>query len=409
MFKTINKLKNSKRGFTLPEVLVTLTVLLIALTLTTQLIMMIIRGYRATEYRWIAQTMAEYIASSFSSDSGLEAMGTANVADLMYENPTADDSGKFTLACCPELGNITYNSTNHTLTIVPSDSYKNTLLRGYIYYFSYDEHLYRIHYADLVDLDTLTLKSATIKPISEELNLIDTKEMDAEVTIDLLIARSAGEFDTTVRAEDFDTATKYLASSLTTNIAVKIVNKADRDFGANADMNVSLYLNNMNTGEKINYLSGGAVLSNSYVAGWTKNSAGNTLAGFPNSTVITNAGATTESISHAANIIRYHSVNTPSNLSDSTQSGNIGVGIDLPICFFTSLTAGSGRQVQILEPLRDFRDTVLKGSAVGEWVIDKYYDWSPAFIGMTENNPVIRGVFKLAAEGLAAAATIAVE
>ena len=228
MFKTINKLKSSKRGFTLPEVLVTMAVLLIALTLTTQLIIMIIKNYRATEYRWIAQTMAEYLAGSLSADSGMEAMGTANVADMMYEQPTPDEDGKFSLQSCPELGTITYNATEHTLTIVPSDGYQSTLLKGYIYYFSFDEHLYRIHYSDLVDVGddenegTLDLKTAVIKPISEDMNLIDTKEMDAEVNIDLLIARSAGDFDTTVKAENFDSATKYLSSSLTANISVSL-------------------------------------------------------------------------------------------------------------------------------------------------------------------------------------------
>ncbi len=416
MFKTVNKLKSNKRGFTLPEVLVTLTILLIALTLTTQLVMMIIRNYRATEYRWIAQTMAEYLTGSLSADSGLEAMGTANVADLMYEEPTVGADGTFSLSSCPELGQITYNETDHTLTINPSvGGNQSTLLKGYIYYFSFDEHLYRIHYSDLIDIGddeheaTLNLQTATIKPISEEMNLIDTKEMDAEVTIDLLIARSAGDFNTTVRAEDFDTATKYLATSMTANIMVKVVNKAERTFGARADMNVSLYLNNMNNVDKINYLSGGTALSNSYVAGWTKNSAGNTLAGLPTTTAITNAGTTVDKITHAANIIRYHSVNTPSNLSDSTQDGSINVGIDLPICFFTSLAVSTDRPAQILEPLRDFRDNVLRGNTVGEWVIDKYYDWSPTFIGWTEKSPALKSAFTLVTEGIAAVATVAVE
>ena len=334
---------------------------------------------------------------------------------MMYEQPTPDEDGKFSLQSCPELGTITYNATEHTLTIVPSDGYQSTLLKGYIYYFSFDEHLYRIHYSDLVDVGddenegTLDLKTAVIKPISEDMNLIDTKEMDAEVNIDLLIARSAGDFDTTVKAEDFDSATKYLSSSLTANISVKIVNKAERTFGANADMNVSLYLNNMDSVDKINYLSGGTALSNEYVAGWTKNSAGNTLAGIPSATAITNAGATVDSVTHAANIIRYHSVNTPSNLADSTQDGSINVGIDLPICFFTSLTIDSVKQPQILEPLRDFRDDVLRGNKVGEWVIDKYYEWSPTLIEWTQKSPALKEALTLVTEGLSLVATVAVE
>ncbi|MBE6835544.1 MAG: prepilin-type N-terminal cleavage/methylation domain-containing protein [Ruminococcaceae bacterium] len=410
MFKTISKLKSNKRGFTIPEVLVTLTIMLVALTLTTQLIILIIRGYRMVEYRWIAQTMAEYLASSLSADSGLETLGTANTCEMMYEAPTPNDAGTFSLACCPELGNLTYNTTDHTLRIVPDEDYAATLKRGYIYYFTYDEHIYRIHYTDLVNLDDLSIQTATIKPISENLNLITTSEMDAEVNIEFALARSAGDFDTTAKEEDFDTADKYLATSLTANIAVKVVNKGDRDLGSNADMNVSLYLNNMTSGEKINYISGGSALTNQYVTGWTKNSSGNMLEkGKPNATVVSNAGTTMENISHYANIVRYHSVNTPSSLADSTNDGSINVGIDMPICFFTNLTIGSDRQVQILEPLRDFRDTVLRGTAVGEWVIDKYYDWSPAFIELTKKAPVLKGAFKFVAEGLAAAATIAVE
>jgi len=418
MFKIMNKLKGDKRGFTLTEALVTLTILLIAITLMSNLVLMFIRNYRMAEYRWIAQTMAEHLANSLQSDSGLEALGTANVCEVMYENPTVNDEGQFSFESCPELGNITYDSSTFTLTFNPSDAYKSTLENGYIYYISFDEHLYRIHYSDLLEQTEsttnpgtyeTTLKTAAKRPITEELNLADYGEMDAETGIEFAIARSAGEYDNTTHAENLDTAEKYLGTGLTANVNVKVINRADDRINGFADMNVSLYLNNMNTGERINYTPGTLNLSNKFVAGWTKNKSGEFLDQRPLSGAVTAAGASDDTISHYANIVRYHSVNTPKLLADSTQSGQSNINMNLPLCFFTSLAVGSGKAPQILEPLRDFRDQVLKGTVVGDWMIEKYYDWSPAFISLTENSKALKGAFRLAAEGLAAVATVAVE
>jgi len=414
MFKVINKLKSDKRGFTLTEALVTLVVLTIALALTSNLITMIIKNYRRVEYRWVAQTMAEYFTYSLSADSGLEALATADVADMMYDEPTVGDDGSFVFNSCPELGSIKYDETTHALTITPSDSYKDALSKGYIYYISFDEHLYRIHYSDLVDITNTTstepvLLTATKKPISDDIDLLDHKEMEAEVNMQFAIARSAGEYDTTTREEDFQTAESYLTSSLTANVSVKVVNKADHNLGSTADMNVSVYLNNFDSEDRICYIPGGSELSNAYVAGWTKNASGEILPGGPSSAEMTAAGVSEDHITHYANIIRYHSINTPTNLSDSTQNNETGVGIVLPICFFTSLTIGSDRQTQILQPLRDFRDDVLRGTAIGNWMIEKYYEWSPAMIELARKDPALKAAFMLVTEGLAAFATVAVE
>ena len=111
-----------------------------------------------------------------------------------------------------------------------------------------------------------------------------------------------------------------------------------------------------------------------------------------------------------ANIIRYHSVNTDEIIKDSIGETTVpNVSVQMPICLFTSMTIGSDRQTQILEPIRDFRDTVLRGNALGEWVIDKYYDWSPTVIGWADKSPVLKGALKAATKGVAAFATIAVE
>ena len=277
MFKVMNKLRSDKRGFTITELIVTLTIMLIALTLTGQLFVLIYKNYKIIEYRWMAQTIAQYLASSLQEDTRNETLGTADVADMMTDDITVDETTNhntehFSLASCPEICQIKFDPETAKITIRPSGGFSTGSLSStdesaresalnklkkycYIYYLTLThvdslgnstDHLYRVAYSDLLNTTTWTLNSSVeINPIGFDLGIYSKESTQADIGIDFSIARTAGAYDTAAREEDVSTQLKYLPTSFTANINVHLMEKYSRDVGATADMNISVYLGNM--------------------------------------------------------------------------------------------------------------------------------------------------------------------
>ncbi len=445
-FKAVGKLKSDNRGFTLAELMVTFTIMLIASALSINLIVLIIKNYRRVEYKWTIQTITEYVANSFSTNTNKEAFCTADRAEIMYDEEletNAGDTNKnsdgsfnaFSLPSCPELGTIQFDS-DHNIIVNPTQTNDNLnlLKNGYIYLLTFDRHFYQISYRDLLNITevkdesgkvtstTITWKTdeenKPIKPVSEIPSIKVDEDTDVALDVWFEIALNPREFDPDTNQEKESAEYEsYLTTALTASIKGKIQNKVDTDMQSAIDYVVSFNLNNMDgKNQKINFDPSTKRLSSKYAAGWTytgSESLENTPDDHEKTVVLASEdteAVTAENTEKKANVVRYHSVNTRKDLSDTLGESYVpSVGSAVPFCFLTSLTVGSDRQSQILEPLRDFRDTVLRGNAVGEWMIDKYYDWSPAFISLTEKAPALKGAFRLAAEGLAAFATVAVE
>ena len=61
---------------------------------------------------------------------------------------------------------------------------------------------------------------------------------------------------------------------------------------------------------------------------------------------------------------------------------------------FADGTVDGGR---VIGALHDFRDNVLKGTTVGDWVINQYYNvWSPALIKQEWLHPILKFAIKSA-------------
>lgn len=142
-------------------------------------------------------------------------------------------------------------------------------------------------------------------------------------------------------------------------------------------------------------------LNNAYPAGW---SAGDGVIGKPNSQVkyLTsrnpNVYAPTpvdcsEYLSKDANMMRFVSERAVDSKGDVTElTSSVNMASCLTKFLFIDGTKEGARTVGAL---RDFRDNVLRGTKVGDWVIDKYYNsWSPALVSVCRENPAAAKVIK---------------
>ncbi|MBE6835543.1 MAG: prepilin-type N-terminal cleavage/methylation domain-containing protein [Ruminococcaceae bacterium] len=465
-FKVIGKLKSDKRGFTLPEVMVTMAIMAIATLLVTNLIRTIIRNYRQVEYQWMVQTFVKYVAETFESNADREALSTADEAYMYYNDMGDPPSGNvhttsFTLASCPELGQITYNNEDFTISFTPPNTAENlkTLQKCFRYFITFDKHFFVIDYHDYLNITTSTdgsgnttynysIKSGPITIAAKNGELLFGAYEDTDYQLDIKFSYAVStmnpEKEKLTKEEglmlelptDSDYQNRrFLHNGITAEIRGVIRNTVDTGLAANTTFVSSYELLNLLSNKGVNYAPSGTALS-PYAAGWTDrgveqgkrvavDAEGNrvlesftesdsdyqarlvarnsSFGNYVNSDTVVNPTQT-------ANVIKYHSVNTDEVLKDALGEQTVpNISVSMPICLFTSLTIGSDRQVQILEPLRDFRDTVLRGNAVGEWIIDKYYAWSPTVIGWTENSKMLKNTLKVVTEGLALFATVAVE
>lgn len=158
-----------------------------------------------------------------------------------------------------------------------------------------------------------------------------------------------------------------------------------------------------------------AWLNTVYPAGW---SAGENILGEPASTVpyIIQRNPTKYSaapydcsgyINGDANMMRFISeraVDSKGDVSELTAS------VDMASCLTQLLFIDGTREgARTVGALREFRDNCLKGTAVGDFIIDKYYNsWSPALVEVCKENPtagkVIKAVLKPVSKVLGMAA-----
>lgn len=158
-----------------------------------------------------------------------------------------------------------------------------------------------------------------------------------------------------------------------------------------------------------------AWLNTVYPAGW---SADDEVVGRPGGAIpyITSRNPTkysatpfdcSEYIKGDANMMRFISERAVDSKGDITE---LTASVDMASCLTKLLFIDGTREgARTVGALRDFRDNVLKGTAVGDFIIDKYYNsWSPALVEVCKENPtagkVIKAVLKPVSKVLGMAA-----
>lgn len=158
-----------------------------------------------------------------------------------------------------------------------------------------------------------------------------------------------------------------------------------------------------------------AWLNTVYPAGW---SADDEVVGRPGGAIpyITSRNPTkysatpfdcSEYIKGDANMMRFISERAVDSKGDITE---LTASVDMASCLTQLLFIDGTREgARTVGALREFRDNCLKGTAVGDFIIDKYYNsWSPALVEVCKENPtagkVIKAVLKPVSKVLGMAA-----
>lgn len=372
MFKTIRKMQQDNKGFTLVELMVVCVVLALVLSLTCQLSFTMYKKYKLVEDRYIMQTEVEYIVHSFQKDASSGSLFTATNADLFYENMDTAATNK-TFVTCPELGAFTEDETTHTLTFA-------NISTTYTYLFVYNHYFY-------------VLNSKTDKAyrfcLSDEIPI----NIEFSVALDAFAIDPSTnkEAETAVDSHGNDAEHKYLPTGLT----VKVEN-SDKNLAGTYTLNTSFALDNMvTTGFEINMNSTeGNYLTNQYVAGWSNGE----LENYPDDDVKKD-GVSYDDIDKPATIVRYISL---VDFLDGTFTGNDPSSSDTSFnCSTRWLMMDSAVGSGVIDTLHSFRDDVLKGTVVGDEIIKLYYDWSPQIIQTASESPTLKKALQKAVTDVA--------
>ena len=377
MFKLLNKTKHDKRGFTLMELIVAMTITLLVLTLTIQLTGSIYKKYETVEKQFQLQAQVEYLVSQMQTDATKTSLSTATKVDLFYEDPSTVEANK-AFASCPEIGTFTENEDG-TLTFQNYTS-------QYTYYFTYKGYFYSLSPIHGVKDDGSTQFTSNNIARKFYYQFDDPLKLDVKFSVGVDVFQwdttENKEAESATKADGSAAIHKYLDNGITVSV------KSDREYlPAKYDLNSSYSFDNMTTnGQYINCNSdSGYFLTNEYSAGWDK---GTNAEGYPSDRF--EQGKSYPNVSKSANIVRFISYNDALGGALDTDQGQTETAFT---CGTRWLMAGTELEKPVVDTLRSFRDNVLKGTYLGDIIIDKYYnEWSPAVIELGSRNETVKKI-----------------
>lgn len=358
----MRKLLHSKKGISLMELIICVAIIGLVMPLVSIVTYKLSEKYDIVDKQWTVQEEIEYIMDSLLRDSASGSLSTANYVDLFYEDMETAKSEK-TFSSCPELGAFS-EAEDGTLTF-------QNVNTECIYFFNYNDLFYILNRGqndakpfklfEEIKVHAEFSVATNVLPLDENNNEI----MDEKYVTD--------ESDPTK-----DLYRTYVSNGLTVTL------RSSEEYSPVAyDMTSSYSLKNMTEGQKINITDG--AFTSKDVAGWNANVAG-TYTTYPDRPEYKKNGTVYNHIHDAANIVRYTSA---SAYFGQTEVGSGEVSRQAK-CATRFLMINSQHEKQVIDSLHAFRDNVLKGNAVGEFVIEKYYDWSPKVIEIAENNEFIK-------------------
>ena len=385
-FKTMGKLKSDKRGFTITELLVTCAIMALVAGILVLLMGSIWKKYRMVENLYIVQTEVKAIMNAYSADASQGSLATATNVDLLYEDPDYLTNNK-SFASCPELGNFTEDENTHSLYFATRDSTNasfDSSCYQYTYLFVYDGHMY-----------VLNGKQHTAYRFcyTDEI-FVDIKYT---VSVDAFGKDDTGH-ESTHRVDDPTVSEhKYLVDGVTVTVASAPI------YDFYYDLHTSFALKNaMGVGNNYVNLNNamGEYFSSPACAGYSYGTSIKTndmLEHTPDD--FKQDDVTYSHLSDEANVIKYVSMkdfNTGDigGASGSTTS-NMGT------CTFSFLMVNSNVGEGVLNTLRSFRDNTLRGTAIGDRIIDVYYGVSPEVISFLSRHELFRNIAAEAVKGTA--------
>lgn len=377
MFKLINKTKHDKRGFTLAELIVAIAVMALVMGLVAQLFGTIYKRYDMVEKQFKLQAQVEYVVAQFQENATKTSLSTATKVDIFYEDPATVEANQI-LASCPELGTFTENADGTITFQKPTNQYT--------YYFTYKGYFYGLAPIHLIDEDN----KVTIKSNNIAYKFYYQFDNPLKLDVKFSVGVDAFQWDTTENKE-MENPTDALGNALKhkyLDSGISVAVKSNREYlPAKYDLNSSFSFDNMKTnGQLVNCNNeSGYYFTSEYTAGWDS---GTDTEGYPSNRQ--ESGKTYPNSKRSGNVIRFISYNDSIGGALDADTGDTETAFT---CGTRWLMAGTDMEGGVVKTLRDFRDNTLKGTYLGDIIIDKYYnEWSPAIIKIGSRNETLKNI-----------------
>lgn len=397
MFKLVHK---NKKGFSLAELLITIVILGMVMSLSGQILYQLTNFYNMAAHRWDIQSAVQLAGRKFETER--DSISNSYEADILYDPVVADgivmaDDGTFTWknGSAKSYVMLTEGTTDRDnpytyIFSTPTYDTKGNFLGTWLFVRQYG--------------------AANSEPFLENEGFGDVP-VEVEFTIATSVPSLATEEEGSTPAQP-----KYLNNT----ISVKF--KSGLENVTNYEVNTSYTLVNTpeSSNKKINYTGKYLTFETDWLggqsgktamaspAGWTDEALNRqSNSGYPGDaegtapTVYTLPNETVKrdirvsNVNKAANVMRFIS---PTAFHAKTDVNNLTSGTNMASCLtsWAYMDATAKEQSTVLGGLRDFRDNVLKGTAVGDWVIDRYYnEWSPFVVNnLAFMKPVIKVALK---------------
>lgn len=380
----MRKLLFNKKGVTLAELIACIIVLALVVSAMAVVSHNVNQNFKNVERQWSIQQEIKYVMESLLRDSASGSLSTANTVDLFYENfedMAANEGGWMTLTSCSkqievakadgtvEIKNFgkfkELGDAEHTLQFEVGDPES-------IYFFNYNNLFYVLNRGQTQAVPfklTEEIKFTTEFSIASRASAIDDRDPE----------NPAKHYENEIN--DLS-GKKYIPNCLTVTI------KSDEEYlPSKYSMTSSYSLKNMREGQYINVT--GNYYTSSAVAGWSTDGINDGVYGAGADT--NTQGAFNEpGVSYAyknkpANVVRYTSA---SAYFGQVDAGG-GTSNSQVSCGTRWLMMNQRFSEPVIDTLHGFRDNVLKGNVIGDFIIEKYYDWSPAVIKIAEKNEFV--------------------
>lgn len=397
MFKLVHK---NKKGFSLVELLVTIVILAMVMSLGGQILYQLTNFYSMAAHRWEIQNAVQLAGRKFETER--DSITNSYEADILYDPIVAEgivmaDDGTFTWK-----DGSTKSYVMLTEGTTDSDN-------PYTYIFSTPTYDTDGNYLGTW-LFVRQYGAANSEPFLENEGF-----GDVPVEVEFSIATSVPALTT----ED-ESSEAVQPTYLNNTISIKF--KSGLENITNYEVNTSYTLVNTpeSSGKKINYNGRYLTFETDWLGGESGRTAMASPAGWTDETLNSQSGSgypgdaqgtaptvyslpneTTQrdirvsNVNKAANVMRFVS---PTAFHSKTDVDTLTSGTNMASCLtsWAYMDESAKEQSVVLGGLRDFRDNVLKGTAIGDWIIDSYYnDWSPFVVNNLEfMKPVIKTVLK---------------
>ncbi len=382
MFKLVHK---NKKGLSLVELIVTIAVVGLALAIASTVFFMFTNTHEKAASRWQVQNAVRLASTKFETETDL--IANSKMLDIFYDDTIANG------ILYDEATNTFQWKDGKTPYVVPNEGSKDD---DFSFIFStpaYDKNdptRYLGYFLFIKDFGQTTSK------------LFLDNEGFGNIPVQIEMSISTDELELETGAPSYQSN------------GIKLVMKSGNEDIVKYEVETVYVLENFSSSKVINHEGSSLILkeewvennvAKAYPCGWsdtTVNSGNKEMHGYPKTAV--NYGENNSKVynfssaelQNTGNVLRFLSPLSDMKVEDGEGQGTTS---NKASCIQTWLFSdGTSSSERVLDNFRNFRDEVLRGTEIGDWFIDFYYnDLSPFMI---ENTAFLRPVLKFVSKPL---------